>query len=202
MYNQNNYDRDMKNFLKTFCVLLALLLPVADYAQGQIKRPKVKSTSSQKSKNTNEARAKAIELKKVITQSLKKGYVDLGLPSGTLWKTTNESGFSDYETAVNKYGDKLPTKEQWEELKKYCTWEWNGNGYNISGDGGKFIVLPAAGCGSGSSSVNYAGESGFYWSSTPSGSEEAWELGLNSGRVFMYSTNRCYRQSVRLVQDE
>ena len=41
------------------------------------------------------------------------GYVDLGLPSGILWKANNESGFYDYDSAVNKYGNKLPTHEHW-----------------------------------------------------------------------------------------
>ena len=47
------------------------------------------------------------------------GYVDLGLPSGTLWKNANEGGddaLYTYDEAVSMFGDKLPTKEQ---LKKY-----------------------------------------------------------------------------------
>ena len=52
------------------------------------------------------------------------GYVDLGLPSGTYWKESNESGFYNYDNAVSKFGDKLPTKEQLERytenLDGYC----------------------------------------------------------------------------------
>lgn len=52
-------------------------------------------------------------------------YVDLGLPSGTLWAT-------DFERVNDKilyqtYGDaiqfNIPTKEQWEELKDNCRWQ-------------------------------------------------------------------------------
>ena len=43
------------------------------------------------------------------------GYVDLGLPSGTKWKSTNEiggnNGFYTYDEAISAFGDKLPTKE-------------------------------------------------------------------------------------------
>jgi len=192
----------MKNSIMVFCVIFTLFLPVVGYAQGQIKRPTVKNTSSQKSKNTNETRPKTTELKKVITQSLKKGYVDLGLPSGTLWKSTNESEFYAYDSAVNKYGEKLPTQEQWEELKRYCTWKWIGNGYNVSGDRGKFIILPAAGYRFCNGGVNDVGSYGNYWSSTPSGSEEAWGLYFGSSGVYVDSYSRCGGRSVRLVQDK
>ena len=47
-------------------------------------------------------------------------YVDLRLPSGTKWKSSNETGFYTYEKAVNTFGDKLPTKKQCEELKDKC----------------------------------------------------------------------------------
>ena len=30
------------------------------------------------------------------------GYVDLGLPSGTKWKSDNESGFYDYDEAISR----------------------------------------------------------------------------------------------------
>lgn len=54
-------------------------------------------------------------------------YIDLGLPSRTLWST-------DYEKLDRKYLYlpyekaeylKIPTKEQWEELKTSCKWEYD-----------------------------------------------------------------------------
>lgn len=72
-------------------------------------------------------------------------YVDLRLPSGTKWKSSNETGFYTYEKAVNTFGDKLPTKKQCEELKDKCKWTWNGNGYKVTGPNGQSIVLPASG---------------------------------------------------------
>jgi hypothetical protein len=52
--------------------------------------------------------------------------VNLGLPSGTFWKDKNEIGgwnnYFTYEQALNQFGDRLPTKEQLQELKD-SSWE-------------------------------------------------------------------------------
>lgn len=129
------------------------------------------------------------------------GYVDLGLPSGTLWKDQNEAGgFYSYDQAMAKFGSSLPTKEQLEELKNSCRWTWNGNGYKVEGPSGESIVLPAAGYRDCDGSVYYVGSDGYYWSSTPNGSENPWYLYFYSGGVNMYSGYRCGSRSVRLVR--
>ncbi len=83
------------------------------------------------------------------------------------------TGDAQHDAATANWGVacKMPTKAQMNELKEYCEWEWtaqNGvNGYNVtSKTNGNSIFLPAAGYRSGSS-LDYAGEYGFYWSSTP-----------------------------------
>lgn len=70
-------------------------------------------------------------------------YVDLGLPSGTLWKKTNESEKLDYNSAFSKYGQKMPSRDHIVELDTYCTFEWTGNGYKVTGKNGNYIFLPA-----------------------------------------------------------
>lgn len=153
-------------------------------------------------------------------------WVDLGLPSGTKWATTNvgattPEGYGNYyawgETTTkstynwstykwcngnydtmtkycteSSYGTvdnkttldlsddaayvnwgsswRMPTKAEQYELRTECTWTWttqNGvNGYKVtSKTNGNSIFLPAAGYRSGSS-VNYAGSTGLYWSSS------------------------------------
>ena len=129
------------------------------------------------------------------------GYVDLGLPSGTLWKDQNEAGgFYSYDQAVAKFGRSLPTKEQLGELKNSCRWTRNGNGYKVEGPSGESIVLPAAGYRYCDGSVDLVGSDGYYWSSTPYDSEHAWTLGFYSGGVYMNDGLRCSGQSVRLVR--
>lgn len=136
-------------------------------------------------------------------------YVDLGLPSGTWWGKTNAGGtYARYtcDEAVSKYGSKLPTKTQFEELKNYCTWRWatqNGvNGYKVTGSNGNSIFLPAAGFRYCNGFVDYVGTYGFYWSSTPIDSDVAWYLYFDSSEVYMGNYgDRCYGRSVRLVKD-
>ena len=128
-------------------------------------------------------------------------YVDLGLPSGTLWKSKNEKGmYYTYDEAVSQFGDKLPTREQLEELKAFCTWEWNGKGCVVKGDNGNSIVLQAAGYRHCNGDVLYVGEGAHYWSFTPNGSDEAWCINFNSTGVGIYYSRRCFGRSVRLVQ--
>ena len=142
-------------------------------------------------------------------ESAQTGYVDLGLPSGPKWKASNETKgdgdvFYTYDEAVSTFGDKLPAKEQFDELLKYCIWEWlNNGGYKVTGTNGNSIVLPAAGYRRCDGGVYGVGSSGYYWSSTLSGSDSdhAWKLGFYSGGVSMSNPYRCYGYSVRLVQD-
>lgn len=127
-------------------------------------------------------------------------YIDLGLPSGTLWADANEEGFYTFDEAVEIYGDSLPTKEQFEELQTHCKWEWNGCGYEVTGPNGNTIVLPAAGYRFFDECVDYVGSNGLYWSSTPYGSDYTWTLYFYSGSVCMDYAYRCYVRSVRLIK--
>lgn len=137
-----------------------------------------------------------------IEKQKAQGFVDLGLPSGTLWKEQDEAGgFYTYEQAKLKFGNSLPTKEQYEELKNSCSWTWTGNGYKVTGPSGESITLPAAGFRGCDGGVRRVGLNGYYWSSTPSGSEYAWGLYFGSGGVSVDDdSGRCSGKSVRLVR--
>ena len=130
-------------------------------------------------------------------------YVDLGLASGTKWSNVNEDGYYSYNQAVSRFGSHLPTRTQWEELMNDCEWKWRDGvgGWKVTGPNGKSITLPAAGYRDCDGSVDGVGSYGDYWSSTPSGSDDAWSLDFNSGSVDVGDDSRCYGQSVRLVQD-
>ena len=128
------------------------------------------------------------------------GLVDLGLPSGTLWKEKNESGFYDYESAVRIFGNKLPTKEQFEELINSCQWTWTYSGYKVVGPSGESIVLPAAGYRDGD--VFGVDISGHYMSSTKDSSDyPVWDLSFHSDRAWVGRSLGRSGISVRLVQD-
>jgi|GEM_PF-1512776 len=125
--------------------------------------------------------------------------VDLGLPSGTLWCTKNESGFYTYEEAVEAWPYDLPTKEQFEELIKYCTWSWTGNGYKIVGSNGNSMFLPAEGWRDTKGKVSLVGTDGGYWSISSDGSDKAWYLNFNFNTTRTTSYSRKSGLSVRRV---
>lgn len=60
-----------------------------------------------------EAQIRMCNSKIVVTETSDKrtvpyvpqGYVDLGLPSGTLWKNSNEFGYYNFNDAVNRFGN-------------------------------------------------------------------------------------------------
>lgn len=137
-------------------------------------------------------------------QSKSSKYVDLGLPSGTLWKDSNEGGdhvHYTYDEAISQFGNKLPSKQQLEELKDKCTWIRKDNECIVVGPNGNSITLPAAGhrCCGGRGVVDL-GEAQ-YWSSTPYDSDHAWSLYcMSSGFNRMFGEPYCYGLSVRLVQ--
>ena len=84
------------------------------------------------------------ECQKAMKQT---GYVDLGLPSGTLWAAQNESEFYWSNSACKKFGNLLPTKEQFEELIYNCIIEWNDSGLLVKGkNNGNAIFLPNVSC--------------------------------------------------------
>lgn len=155
------------------------------------------------------------ELKELINKNIKvdsikikeDGYVDLGLPSGTLWNDVNEGGnyaLYTYDEAVSEFDNNLPTKEQFKELKDKCTWEWTTqnwvNGLKVTGPNGNSIFLPAAGYSLHDASVYGKSMHGTYWSATPRGSNDAWHLVFNSSEVNMNYLGRYNGQSVRLVK--
>lgn len=151
------------------------------------------------------------ELKELINKNIKVNsikikedeYVDLGLPSGTLWKNANEGGdyaHYTYDETMQMFSNKLPTKEQLEELKNECEWIWTGNGYEVTGPNGKSIMLPPAGDRYYIGNVCSVGTGGRYWSATPYDSGNTWYLYFNSSAANMYYGSRCHKQSVRLVK--
>ena len=139
---------------------------------------------------------------RITVEQKAQGWVDLGLPSGTLWKDKNEAGgFFTYYQAIAKFGNSLPTKEQCEELKNYCQWTWYGNGYRVTGPSGESIIMPADGYNICYGGVADVGAYGGYWSSEQYGSDYATYLRCVSGSVSMTNCARCNGLSVRLVHN-
>jgi hypothetical protein len=129
-------------------------------------------------------------------------YVDLGLPSGTKWKSTNEPGYYTYDQAVSKFGSSLPTKEQMEEFK-YCEISRMSNGTMIVGPNGNYIFLSSDdGYCECDGTLTGVGSAQGYWTSTPYGTGRVTSYGLacGNGEIDFDNYERCYGFSVRLVK--
>lgn len=129
------------------------------------------------------------------------GYVNLGLPSGTLWKDRNEAGRYTYDEAVERFGMKLPSKDQFDELKDKCKWIWIGKSYKVIGPNGNSITLPAEGIKRCNGAIDNMGSNGNYWTSESKGSKKAYQFFFRSNKQKSSSEERCTAQSVRLVQE-
>ena len=134
-------------------------------------------------------------------------YIDLGLPSGTLWATENENGYFTYNEAVMKFKENMPTKEQWKELFDNTTSDWitvdGVNGRKFTADNGNSIFLPADGYFDDSErDVYYAGSNGYYWALTfdESLSNSAWGMDFDFGYQLVSSYGCEFGESVRLVK--
>lgn len=127
-------------------------------------------------------------------------FVDLGLPSGTMWKEVNEGAFLSHQSADKFFSTELPTKGQWEELIEQCQWEWTGTGYHIVGPNGNGIELPAEGYFECDASFERTNDGGHYWSSTYMGSKRVWSLDFSEKQIGLEYGFDCYKYSVRLVR--
>ena len=146
-------------------------------------------------------------------------FVDLGLPSGTLWATCNVDAskpedYGDYfswdegKTAAAKWGNgwSVPSMEQWKELKENTKSTWttrNGvKGRLYTASNGNSLFLPAAGYRWGDG-LYYAGGDGNYWSSSlytvyP---DCAWYFYFYSGDAYVGYGYRDGGRSVRAVRE-
>ena len=106
---------------------------------------------------------------------------------------------------------RMPTDDEWTELRENCTWTWTSD-YNGTGVAGRIVTsktnsnsifFPAAGY-RGSDDLNNAGGNGFYWSSSlyTDGPLNAWGVYFCSANLYGGSLGRYCGRSVRGVVKE
>lgn len=130
-------------------------------------------------------------------------WVDLGLPSGTRWKSHNEGGyFENYDARDEfRYQEQLPTKKQFEELLTVCEWEPYNNGYKVIGPNGNFIKFPAAGWMNRDGHTLDMGKVGRYWTQDYDSNYRYWILEFWQS-VTITSIGDRFGCSVRLVMSK
>ena len=124
--------------------------------------------------------------------------------------TVLETGPRGDDAASKKLKGKwrLPTDEEWTELREKCTWEWTAvNGVygrkitsSVQGYTDKWIFLPAAGFQDGAAVTN-AGALGYYWSSSlcKVSPFSAWLVYFDADNVMRNASYRQLGFSVRPV---
>lgn len=114
-------------------------------------------------------------------------------------RTMNDiSGNLRYDVARSSWGGnwRLPTKKEFEELKKNCTWvfttQGGHNGFLVTGPNGRQIFFPFSGHYYGDS-ISHLGTRVSYWSSTPD------DMGYDDDNKFAWGLDleREFRRSIR-----
>ena len=131
-----------------------------------------------------------------------KGYVDLGLPSGTLWKERFEPGSFDYLGAKDRFGDELPTVEQARELVNNCTATITNYGCVLTGPNGNTLTLPfGLGYYDCNDFFDQNDDGGQIWTSASSDEFFAWCINFGTHGTNMMDDGKCCRFSVCLVKE-
>jgi len=142
-------------------------------------------------------------------------FVDLGL--SVTWATCNVGANSpdengeyytfDNALTLENNGNRLPTKEEFQELIDNCTWLWREEGVHgymaTSKKNGNSIFLPATGKraeGFDGPKVFFGGSIGYFWSSSVYNDEKAYFLWFGEIIGTDYY-DRFEERAVRLVQD-
>lgn len=130
------------------------------------------------------------------------GFVDLGLPSGTLWKATDEPGYYTYPSARYHYGEALPNRAQVKELFANCTWKWTEKGYRVTGPNQNTITFMFNGYKDCDDDLHYEGSAALLWTLDKAGSEWAYLYVLSDDQREILEEANCWSCSVRLVFNE
>lgn len=142
-------------------------------------------------------------------------YVDLGLPSGTLWATYNIGASSpDEPGSYFQWGDisgytseedwTIPTNAQFTELLNNTTYSWDSSrsGMTFTANGKELFLFGAGYIRAGGSNNPAYGMNGRYWSCTSYDSNYAWGLRFSSAMSMVDMVDKTFGISVRPVRSQ
>lgn len=165
-------------------------------AERQKREAAIEAQRRQQREEEEKRKQEELLQQKVDSLSQLIGFIDLGLPSGTLWSAQYEPCKYSFNLAMMLYGDAIPSKKQCEELEKQCTWtavknkEGKTQGFIVTGKNGNSIYINRD-----------------FWSSTidEGNSECAWHAVFVPDWSSIYIKGRIYRfydSNVRLIKDQ
>lgn len=128
-------------------------------------------------------------------------FVDLGLPSGTLWKSHDEPGFFSQSAKDSLYAGQLPTMLQFYELWKKCTWTREQLGYRVEGKNGNHIMMPSYAYCASNGREFALGQYTSYWLAPDSSSNTVYYVFANMKKVGLAIDSFHTSRMVRLVQN-
>ena len=117
------------------------------------------------------------------------------------------AGNAKMDAATANWGEgwRMPTREEWEELREYCSWDfvmWDGieGSLFVSDINANYIFIPCAGyTRDDSGKLIYTQYNGAYWASTPIGNDGAYALIFNYELNYVSTGMRCSAHSIRAV---
>ena len=128
-------------------------------------------------------------------------FVDLGLPSGTCWKSHDEPGFFSQSAKDSLYAGQLPTMLQFYELWKECTWTREQLGYRVEGKNGNHIMMPSYAYCASNGREFALGQYTSYWLAPDSSSNTVYYVFADMKKVGLAITSFHTSRMVRLVQN-
>lgn len=128
-------------------------------------------------------------------------FVDLGLPSGTLWKSHDEPGFFSQSAKDSLYAGQLPTMLQFYELWTQCTWTREQLGYRVEGKNGNHIMMPSYAYCASNGREFALGQYTSYWLALDSSSNTVYYVFANMKKVGLAIDSFHTSRMVRLVQN-
>ena len=130
----------------------------------------------------------------------------------TKYNTNSYMGTLDYKTQLDLEDDaahvnwrgnwRMPTKQEFSELKTECTWKWSSQngvwGFLVSASNGKSIFLPTTGFHN-AYGIDHTDDQGDYWTSTLFSSTSSYYISFSYNSSSIGNRERFFGQTVRPV---
>lgn len=146
--------------------------------------------------------------KQISLQMSKCCYIDLGLPSGTLWSIDFERDVDEiqYFSYCQVENLNIPTKEQWDELVEKCEWRYDNDDdvFMALGPNGNILTFAKTEYKSFKNSISFPNKAGtYFWLKNDNADNSAVIFHNGTTCDFFKSTREMfsgYKLPIRLVQ--